>query len=101
MKKVIRDGKVAVLYSPGFGAGWTTWGAPPELLFDPEIVALVEASKKNKIPGLIKKRGFSFYAKGALGLKIMWLDQGTLFRVSEYDGEETIETINDIEFIKA
>ena len=25
MDKVIRDGKVAVLYSPGFGAGWSTW----------------------------------------------------------------------------
>ena len=24
MEKVIRDGKVAVLYSPGYGAGWTT-----------------------------------------------------------------------------
>jgi len=25
MTKYIRDGKVAVLYSPGFGAGWSTW----------------------------------------------------------------------------
>lgn len=25
MDKVIKDGKVAVLYSPGFGAGWFTW----------------------------------------------------------------------------
>ena len=23
MEKVIRDGKVAVLYSPGYGAGWS------------------------------------------------------------------------------
>ena len=23
--KVIRDGKVAVIISPGFGAGWSTW----------------------------------------------------------------------------
>ena len=25
MNKVIRDGKVAVLYSPGYGAGWYSW----------------------------------------------------------------------------
>jgi hypothetical protein len=25
MEKVIRDGKVAVLYSPGYGAGWYSW----------------------------------------------------------------------------
>ena len=43
MKKVIENGQVAVIYSPGFGAGWYTWnqGRFPELndgtalLFDP------------------------------------------------------------------
>ena len=25
MTKCIRDGKVAILYSPGYGAGWSTW----------------------------------------------------------------------------
>jgi len=24
VEKLIRDGKVAVLYSPGYGAGWST-----------------------------------------------------------------------------
>lgn len=45
--KVIRDGKVAVIYSPGYGSGWSTWsGASKEIIermiFDPELVALVE-----------------------------------------------------------
>lgn len=41
--KVIRDGKVAVVYSPGFGDGWYTWNMDcPELLFDPIIVQCVE-----------------------------------------------------------
>lgn len=30
MKKLIRDGKVAVLVSPGFGAGWSTWNGDDE-----------------------------------------------------------------------
>jgi hypothetical protein len=43
MKKLIRDGKVAVLYSPGFGAGWSTWNQElPELVFNPVIVDFVE-----------------------------------------------------------
>ena len=25
IEKVVRDGKVAVLVSPGYGAGWSTW----------------------------------------------------------------------------
>jgi len=38
MNKVIRDGKVAVLISYGFGAGFYTWGAPLEAIFDPKLV---------------------------------------------------------------
>ena len=32
MKKLTKDGKVAVLYSPDFGAGWYSWHAIEELL---------------------------------------------------------------------
>ena len=42
VNKLIRDGKVAVLYSPNYGAGWFTWNDKYlEILFDPEIVNLV------------------------------------------------------------
>ena len=42
MKKEIREGKVAVLVSPGYGAGWYSWHDIDELLFDPKVVKLVE-----------------------------------------------------------
>ena len=50
MEKVIENGQVAVIYSPGFGAGWYTWNQSrfPELndgtalLFDPILVDLVK-----------------------------------------------------------
>ena len=36
IEKLSQDGKVAVLYSPGFGAGWYTWNMTvPQILFDP------------------------------------------------------------------
>ena len=42
MIKLVRDGMVAVLYSPGFGAGWYTWNQEcTELMFDPAIVKFV------------------------------------------------------------
>ncbi|MBD2201667.1 hypothetical protein H6G33_09940 [Calothrix sp. FACHB-1219] len=44
MKKVIRDGKVAVLYSPEYGAGWYSWHKKEELLFLPELVEILESS---------------------------------------------------------
>ena len=35
MNKLIRDGMVAVLYSPDYGSGWYTWNQDdPEILFD-------------------------------------------------------------------
>lgn len=43
LQKVIRDSKVAVLYSPGFGAGWYSWNTKhPQLLFHPKLVEMVE-----------------------------------------------------------
>ena len=41
MEKVIRDGKVAVLYSPGYGAGWFSWHGIEELLYDPVVVGMI------------------------------------------------------------
>jgi hypothetical protein len=101
MKKVVRDGKVAVLYSPGFGAGWSTWGAPKELVFDPEIVALVESNKRDKIDSLVEARGLDFYTGGADDLAIRWLPEGTAFRITEYDGSESIEVIGEIDYLTA
>ena len=91
MEKEIRNGKVAVLYSPGFGAGWYSWIHVPEVLFDPEIVALVEANKNSEIPALVvKKYGDKYYTGGADDLSIKWLPVGTQFEISEYDGSEDV-----------
>ena len=80
MKKIIRDGQVAVLYSPGFGAGWSTWNPTfPECIFDPEIVRFVE-----------QKYGDEFYAGGVEDLIIVYLPEGTEFVINEYDGSESV-----------
>ena len=51
MKKVIRDGKVAVLYSPGYGASWYTWNElVSRMCFsDSELVVLVEQHEFSKV----------------------------------------------------
>lgn len=107
MEKVIRDGLVAVLYSPGFGAGWSTWNYQfPECLYDPEIVEVIESyaidepyDKESEMVRMQKivsiaeaKYGEDFYAGGADDLCIVWLKEGTLFRINEYDGSESLET---------
>jgi len=96
MKKVIRKGKVAVLYSPGWGAGWKSWGAPMEAVFHPRIVELVEKDKRHEITKTLMIELFGeeegkFYLGGARDLEIEWIDKGVEFDISEYDGNESIE----------
>ena len=108
MEKVIRDGKVAVLYSPGYGAGWTTWCYNDDLvetlLFHPLIVEKVESGLEREITTewLIQQFGEKFedvYCGGAYQLEIEWFPEGTAFRIDEYDGFETIITIEDLIYV--
>jgi len=97
--KVIRDGKVAVLYSPGYGAGWSTWGSGENSLFDPLIVEWVENGKIGEIP--TKNLPKRFYLGGADQLEIEWIPVGTLFRIEEYDGSESIEYLSETNWVTA
>jgi hypothetical protein len=90
--KVIRDGRVAVLYSPGFGAGWSTWAAhelSERCMFDPIVVAWVEGGKVGEVPVAHYGDAY-FYTGGAEGLEIEWVPVGTAFSINEYDGSESI-----------
>ena len=93
-ERVVRDGKVAVLYSPGFGAGWSTWAGSEiaeRLIFDPEVVAWVEGGKQGPVPDMETKYGDDyFYDGGASDLEIRWVPVGSRFRINEYDGSESV-----------
>lgn len=92
MDKLRKDGKVAVLYSPGFGAGWYTWNTDaPEILFDPAIVKMVEKNQWDKMKTYVALKYPGIYTGGMDGLKVAWVPEGTLFRVDDYDGNESIE----------
>ena len=93
MEKVIRDGKVAVLYSPGYGVGWYSANKEhPECLFDPNIVAMVEAGDLDQIEAYCETAHPDLYTAGAEQLEIAWLPVGTRFMIRDYDGDghETI-----------
>ena len=98
MNKLIRDGKVAVLISPEYGAGWSTWNYDlPEILFDPEVVKMVEDKTDSVTIQLYCDAKYpDHYLGGADDLEVKWLAVGTEFKVNEYDGFETLE-IKDLE----
>ena len=99
MEKVIRDGKVAVLISQGFGAGWYSWNTEhQELLYHPKLVEIVEQNRANEIDEDWVKENLRIedvYCGGASDLKIHWLPVGTVFEVDEYDGAESLRTLAD------
>ena len=104
MEKVVRNGLVAVLISPNFGAGWSTWNPlKPELLFDPAVVAMVEDGTDFKTIEAYCEAKYPphGYFGGADDLVIEWVPVGTQFKVHEYDGSETLEVKEAMEWITA
>ena len=92
--RVIRDGCVAVLYSPGFGAGWSTWDHGDygsALIFDPMLVDCVEKQDWDKMATYVAMKYPNLYTGGMHDLTIAWVPVGTLFKITEYDGSESIE----------
>ena len=97
-EKYIRNGKVAVAYSPGFGAGWSTW-ADDELadilIFHPDIINMILSNKQSEIneDWLVEHFGEKFksvYCGGASNLSIKCIPVGTKFRIDEHDGSEHV-----------
>lgn len=91
--RVVRNGCVAVLYSPGYGAGWYSWHRKEELLYDPNIVQMVLEDRKDDIEdyvmGLYPNEDDP-YMGGADDLTVEWVPLGEQFRIDEYDGAESV-----------
>ena len=104
IEKLIHDGQVAVLYSPGFGAGWSSWSDDKEwFLFDSGLAELVlDGANEERIERYVRDSfGGGEYAGGYLGgssdLIVEWLPVGQRFRIHEYDGSESIVLEQDEE----
>lgn len=100
MTKCIRDGLVAVLYSPGYGAGWSTWNDDKYrefLLHDEKLVDMVEFNQQDKIEEYVKSVYPDEYVcvNGADQLCVSWVLPGTQFRIEEYDGSESMVSNSD------
>ena len=103
--KVVEDGLVAVLVSPEYGAGWSTWNsgeASIRMTFDPDIVEWVRIGKVGQRVNLEEKYNESYVCQfGAEQLQILWLPVGTKFIINECDGFESIELLDSMDFMEA
>ena len=106
--RIVRDGKeVAVLLSPGWGAGFITWntGISP---FEPKLVALVLAGKQDELAkanpvevaewlGLGDDDYVSLH--GADDLVITYVPLGMGFEYDEHDGNESLRLFHNPPFV--
>ena len=110
----------AVLVSPGYGVGWSTWnsGQPQSIAFDKRIVKYIIEHQKNKakwesdwqetgmfepsegekkFKEFLRKLGYdvsNMYFGGVAQIEVNKVSSNSKWRITEYDGWETFE-IND------
>lgn len=104
MKKLEKDGKVAVLVSPNYGAGWSTWATEhsEELCMDADIVEAVLAEDYKKAAEIAtEKYGEYIYTGGVHDLVVEWVPKGAEFEITEYDGHESLHLIGGRKYWKA
>ena len=102
MNKLIENDKVAVVYSPGIGAGWYTWNTQyPEILFDSNIVTYVETERWDELKVYMELKYPDLYLGAIEDLTVEWIPVGTQFKIKEYDGSESIEYRNGDDWLTA
>lgn len=95
--------RVAVVIAPSYGAGWSSWNSKIEetLAFHPAIVQMVLDGRREEIDKdwLVAHFGEEFqygYYGANDDLTIEWIPIGTKFRITEYDGAESIMITADL-----
>ena len=88
-----------VLISPGYGAGWSTWNSP-EMAFDECLIGAFECGiSKEDMRALCVECGYTPlgnppYMGGFENLMVVEVPSGTMFRIREYDGYESVEMLD-------
>jgi hypothetical protein len=96
------EGRVAVMISPGFGAGWSSWGVLEQqeaMLFDSRLVDYVLSQGTEGLGDYAESLGYTGYIGGASDVEVIWLESGTRFLIDEYDGSESIRTFDDLCYV--
>ena len=99
MKMFKKDGRTAVLVSPGFGSGFSTWNSKsPEMAVDFDLVEAFLKEDMERFNYILEEKyneNDSLYFTGVENLRVEWVDEGKKFRVEEYDGSESVEVFDE------
>ena len=116
-----KNGEIGVLVSPRYGAGWSTWGCD-ELAYDKRVVEFWLSHKDDKefmatvdefgygsVPeSAAHKEAMEFFNSIGYGspymggfdqIELEYVKKGVPWRIGEYDGWESLETLDTAGFI--
>ncbi len=108
--KLEKDNKVAVVYSPGYGAGWSTWNEEIAelLIFHKDIAQLVLDEKLDEVEAVAQKLILEYSEEedpyhylSTDKLKVEWVAKNYQFEIEEYDGYESIHIIGGRKYFTA
>lgn len=95
-------GEVAVVISPSFGSGWSSWNDVRDCMFSPVVVDWVlKGSKKTESPDFHSLFGEGFHDSAKDDLVVVWVKAGEKFILHEYDGSESLRFERDFSWIVA
>ena len=117
-KLVTSNGNTAVAYSPGYGCGWSSYVNNKQMIFDSRLIKLIlsdyfKSKFNDKTEYLIEPKDKEYYVQfmknvfpdikyspyidSFCQLRVDFIPQNTLFKIQEYDGNESIKIfdIND------
>ena len=93
------DGKIEVLVSPGWGAGWSTWNDDGlKLAVDKRIIDFFKRAgqdaDENLVKAFLREIGYEHvYCGGWDDIVIETVEPGIPFKITEYDGSEELERV--------
>lgn len=107
-KFVTPDNEVGIIYSPGFGAGWSTWEMKENrnrMIKDTRIIKYLYKLEyvDYSYDDFMTMIGFENppYDGGFNSLNLEFVPEGSLFKIREYDGSEYVEVFDPRTFMTA
>jgi hypothetical protein len=105
VEKVERDGKTAVLYSPGRGLGWSTLAddsaTKEALCMDARIVGAFLAGGWEAAEAAVEVLFPRVCTGGASDLEVAWIEKGKSFEIEEHAGSERLHVIGERPYLMA
>ncbi|QXO10951.1 hypothetical protein pEaSNUABM54_00125 [Erwinia phage pEa_SNUABM_54] len=102
MEKLIRDGKVAVVFSPGHSGSYVyDHQLPPDACFNVKVIKVVLGESRTSLEKTLKKEfpDATFYSPPEL--EVEWIDVGREFFIREYESAESIIYKDTVPWITA